>query len=127
MDLLNTLGADLAPDTSLTQKPITIAESYRQQLKIIAEGIDVNINHLLNLATTDQLEAILDKHESITWSSPTGGLPMELVGLTKSNDNWMLTFGTVDFGTPAGTYKLHDLEIADVMGLLDSVEQVLAP
>jgi len=133
MNIYKQLGADLAPDTSLTQKPISIAETYRQQLKIIAQGIDVNINNLLNLATTDQLLGIVELHQDIPFCDPDGSLPMSLSGITLKVDNevkeatWMLSFVALGFGTPAGTYRLHDLEIADVMGLLETVERIMAP
>lgn len=151
MDLFNELGKALIPhadlvgmginsdqamrivtnkDLSFTAKPMSFTETYRSQLKVIAQGIDVNINNLLNMLTPPQVEQVIDQHKHIEWHCPNNGEPFFLNCIEGRRGNWIFGFDNQkinDGDAPLITYRLHELEIQDVLSFMATIENVIAP
>lgn len=109
---------------TFTTKYMSLTETFREQLKTIAKSVDVNINAMLNMLTTDQINDVLDKHKHFQWHYPNGEGYMELRGITKDEIGFWLDFEEDPFCETV-SYRLHDLEIQDVLSLLATVENCL--
>jgi len=141
MDTFNELGKILKPHAVLTSmglpserameivnnrnltftpKYMSLTETFRAQLKAIAESVDVNINAMLNMLTTDQIAVVIENHKHLEWQSNNG--KMILWGISKSSKEWLLEFYS---GSTPFVMRLHDIEIQDVLSLLATVENTL--
>jgi hypothetical protein len=124
---LNQLKGDLSPiiitnsDLSFSVSRPSLTECYRRQLKVIAESVDVSINAILGMLTTDQIKEVIKQHKHIGWSEPhTNGI-MFLDGITReTNGTWCLCFDD-------RFYTLHDLDIQECLSLLATCENVMLP
>lgn len=121
----------LSVSGGLTFTPVkeSLADTYRQQLKIIANGVDVNLNALLNMLSVGQIEELVESHQDVIWQHPEddGLNGCHLCGLTKgaASGDWWLEFEYVEDGRGAGSFKICDCELSDVLGLMEAIETVL--
>lgn len=147
MDTFETLGKTLKPHAVLTSmglsseraleivnnrnltftpKYMSQTEAFRAQLKAIAESVDVSINSYLNMLTTDKIAEVIEQHKHIEWDSPKENCKMELTGISKMVSCFVLEFKNhIVFDNKKPAYRLHDLEIQDVLSLLATVENCL--
>ena len=140
MSLLNQLREDLNPHAAgniladeklsfnVTKAP-TLANSYREQLKLMAISIDVNINALLGMLNTEQIAQVVENHQEVLWEHPEDESATQclLSGITKELKVWWLEFNEAANGVPAGSYQLHDCKIEDVIGLMETIEKIIEP
>ncbi len=110
----------------------TLTNTFREQLKTIARGIDINLNALLGMCTTEQLAQVVEDHRHIKWSDPDSDdrdKTLVLSGITKDPDThkWWLSFEVFPFVGDEGSYLLHDLEIQDTLGLMATIENIIIP
>lgn len=122
-------------DLSFKSEPISITQSFRDQLHTIAQGVDVNINNLLNMLTPQQVEQAISDHKHIQWSDPdceSGERSMRLDCIERDGNKqeWWLGFTTEearDGDKPLLVYRLHSLEIQQVLAFMQTIENVLIP
>jgi hypothetical protein len=114
-------------DLSFTsvKKPMTLTDTYREQLCVIAQSVDVNLNALLGMLTPEQAQQAVTNHEQVLWLHPEESTGVHLSGLTQAKGVWWMEFEFADDGLPAGSYQLHDLMILDVLGFMDAIGGVL--
>lgn len=104
---------------------MSITETYREQLKEVAIGVDTSIHLLLNICTVHQLNEVVEQHKHIKWDSPIINTKMVLDGICKKGDNWYMLFQFLNSKFETGSYLAHDLNIQDVLGLMATCENVL--
>lgn len=109
-------------DLSFTGSKASLTNIFRDQLKAIAKSVDVNMNAILGMLTTEQLSQVVADHKHFKWNTKEG--EGYLTGLTFSGGKWMLSFDTHSLEYDY-SYELHDLEIQDVLGLLATCENVM--
>lgn len=117
------------PDLSFKPKYMSLTQTFREQLKAIANSIDVNINAILKMLTLDQIAEVLDHHKHILWSMPENinSDKMLLQSITLETDgSWLLHFdaNSIEFEY---SYKLDQLAIEDVLSFLSTIESIIDP
>lgn len=124
MSLLEQLGADLKPETILIKKSVTMAETFRQQLKVLAGGIESNMNIIFKMMLVHQVDSAIEEHEGILWRTPEGD--GTLTGISTENGNWLLSFdvNSLEYDYQ---YSLEDLETMDILGFMEVCERVMLP
>lgn len=118
-------------DLTFKANTMSLTQTFRDQLKKIAESVDVNINALLNMLTVDQITQVIEDHAGVKWSDPDCDdreQSLSLSGITKSEHGvWWLSFTVYPFMDDECSYQLHDLEIQDVLALMQTIENVIIP
>lgn len=104
---------------------MNLTEAFSERLKTIAVGIDTNMNNLLSMMTTEQLKEAVQDHSHVGWTNPNARYKMVLMGVTRRNDKWLFDFEVNNVAYACGEYEAHDLEIQDVLGFMQSCENVL--
>jgi hypothetical protein len=134
MDLLNQLKRDLDPkqglalavtkDLSFQQKPTpTLADTYRRQLNTIATSVVQTMSSMLGMLSVDQLEALAKDSEAKVFLHPQDdGNGVTVEGIYKEGKTWWFVFAHSDDGLEAGSYRLEDLNVSDVLWLMDRLE-----
>jgi len=115
-------------DLSFTPKTLGLTESYRKQLATIALSVDVNMNAILGMITTDQLNQVIEDHKHIEWQHPEGNAlnTVKLTGIYKSEGKWWLSFDdSLLAGFDMGSYQLHDMNIEDVLAFMATCENII--
>jgi hypothetical protein len=133
--VLPVIALNLMPNKYLAvqPKPLSLTETYRRQLATIAQSVDVNINALMAMLTPRQAEEVIAQHKHIAWSNPDAedrsqDLHLSCIERNGSKQEWWLGFTTpavLDGDEPLLTYRLHDLEIQDVLAFMATCENVL--
>lgn len=136
MGLFEQLGKDLNPnhgidltvnkDISFTIIQKRISTMYREQLRSIAHGIDININKLLDMLSQENIDQAIKNHKANIWQHPESFDGAILISITKVKDIWWLKFVGSDDGIPAGSFQLHACMIEDVLSFMETLEDVVS-
>lgn len=139
MDLLDQLKRDLDPKAGMSlavgkdlsfniKNPYSLADTYRKQLATIATSVVANMSSMLNMLTVGQMEKMVlenDTQAKVFLHPQDDGNGVTLEGIYKEEQTWWFVFSHSDDGGEAGTYRLQDLNVADVLWLMDRVETYL--
>lgn len=109
---------------SFSTHRMSIIKRIQTDLKAIAELIHDTGIALLDSLTLEQINTVLEDHRHIRWECPNSLVKMDmgLTGIYKHESKWVLKF---DESGVSGEFELHDLNIQDVLGLLQTCENVL--
>jgi hypothetical protein len=112
MGLFEDLGRDLKPEFAST----TITDIYRLKLQVLAESIDLTINHWLDVLTTEQLNRVVERLKKSVFDTFHNST---IINIVKHGEEWLFYFDTNH------KLKLRDIETADVLNIMAVIEKVM--